>query len=139
MNKTASESNGINHRLTIFYDGDCPLCRREIEMIRGKDKKNHLGFVDISNVNFCPEEYGQSKQDLMAVLHARKPNGEWITGVEVFREMYSAIGWSSIVWLTRLPVIKSLLDAAYSVFARNRLWITGRKSNCNDTLCGRDS
>ncbi|MEZ6044946.1 MAG: DCC1-like thiol-disulfide oxidoreductase family protein [Planctomycetaceae bacterium] len=34
--------------LDVFFDGECPLCRREIEMIRSRDKSGKLGFVDIA-------------------------------------------------------------------------------------------
>ncbi len=29
-----------NDQFEVFYDGKCPLCRREIEMVRRKDKES---------------------------------------------------------------------------------------------------
>ena len=68
----------------------------------------------------------------MAEIHARLPDGSVIRGVEVFRRLYAAVGFGPLVALTRLPGISQLLDAAYGLFAKNRLRLTGR---CDDERC----
>ncbi len=62
----------------------------------------------------------------MAEMHGRLPDGTWVTGVEVFRRLYTAVGFGSAVWFTRLPIIRQILDLGYRVFAKNRLRLTGR-------------
>ncbi len=74
--------------------------------------------------------------DLMARIHAQLPDGQFIEGVEVFRRLYSAVGFGSIVSLTKIPGISHLLDFGYSVFAKNRLKLTGR---CDDKGCEMDN
>ena len=71
-------------------------------------------------------------QEFIDQIQGRLKDGTWIVGVEVFRQLYAAIGFGAIVWLTRLPVIKQGLDLAYKVFAKNRLRLTGR---CNSATC----
>lgn len=110
----------------VFYDGDCPLCMREINMLRRKDKRGKIAFTDIANADFDVQQYDKTIEQLMSEIHARVPGGEWITGVEVFRKLYSAIGFSPLVWPTRLPVVRQTLDVAYKLFAKNRLRLTGR-------------
>ncbi|QDU80787.1 hypothetical protein Pla110_25220 [Polystyrenella longa] len=134
----SSDNPNTDHRLAIFYDGDCPLCRREIEMIQRKDKEEKLCFVNIAASEFKAEDFDKTRQQLMAELHARKANGEWIKGVEAFRQMYTLIGWKGIVRVSRLPIIEPLLNWAYRIFARNRLSLTGRRGACNEDLCQRD-
>ena len=72
-------------------------------------------------------------QDFMDEIHGRLPDGQWITGVEVFRRLYAAVGLGPLVSLTRLPGISHGLEAGYQVFAKNRLRLTGRcdPSSCN--------
>ncbi len=118
--------------LEVFYDGECPLCRREIEMVRRMDRRARVRFVDIADRRFDPSEVGRTKDELMAKIHARLADGSVIDGVETFRRMYEAVGFRRLVALTRLPGITQLLDAAYRWFAKNRLRITGR---CTDEVC----
>lgn len=73
----------------------------------------------------------------MSKIHGRLPNGEWIEGVEVFRKLYDAVGFGWLVPATRVPGISHALDAAYRVFAKNRLRITGRSgaNTCDTNTC----
>lgn len=113
----------------VFYDGECPLCRREIAWLRWLDRRARLRFTDISAHGFSASELGLSHGDLMAEIRGRFPDGRIVRGVEVFRQLYAAVGLGLPVALTRLPLVRHVLDAAYRVFARNRLKLTGR---CTD-------
>jgi predicted DCC family thiol-disulfide oxidoreductase YuxK len=77
-------------------------------------------------------------EELMDRIHGRLPTGQLIEGVEVFRQLYSAIGLGWIVALTRLPGLRWLLDVAYRFFARNRLKWTGRCTPETGCVIGRD-
>jgi predicted DCC family thiol-disulfide oxidoreductase YuxK len=116
----------------VFYDGACPLCRREIDMLRRKDEKQRILFTDISDPKFDPASVGVTWSTLMARIHARLPDGTLIEGVEVFRRLYTAVGFGSLVAATRLPLVTQLLDLSYRAFAKNRLRFTGR---CTDEAC----
>lgn len=127
-----SNTLSIKWELELFYDGGCPLCSREIAFIRGRDKHGRICFTDIAAESFDTEALGVEFEQLMAEIHGRLPDGRWIRGVEVFRRLYTAIGWNWIVAATRWPGVKQALDLAYRVFAKNRLRWTGR---CT-TACG---
>jgi predicted DCC family thiol-disulfide oxidoreductase YuxK len=114
--------------IEVFFDGECSLCRREIGMLRGLDRKNRIRFTDIAAEDFETSDYGISHQQLMAEIHARLPDGTWINGVEVFRRLYSAVGFRWLIPFTRLPGISCGLELGYRFFARNRLKWTGRCS-----------
>ena len=116
----------------VFYDGDCPLCTREICVLQRLDRRGRIGFVDIAAEGFEPAALGLDRAALMARIHGRLPDGTLIEGVEVFRALYAAVGFGWAVALTRLPGVSHALDLAYGVFARNRLRLTGR---CEDGAC----
>lgn len=113
-------------QIEVFYDGDCPLCRREIAWLRRLDRHHRIRFTDIAAADFTADDYGVSWEALMSQIHARLPDGRWLQGVEVFRRLYAAVGGGPIVWLSRLPLLSGLLDRGYRLFARNRLRWTGR-------------
>ncbi|MCP4174731.1 MAG: DUF393 domain-containing protein [Fuerstiella sp.] len=118
--------------IEMFYDGDCPLCMRETRLLKRMDRDQRLRFTDIAASDFDPCAVGKTMDELMAEMHGRLPDGRWVTGVEVFRRLYSAVGLGQVVWLTRLPIIKQLLNAGYFFFAKYRLRLTGRcTDNCS--------
>jgi predicted DCC family thiol-disulfide oxidoreductase YuxK len=119
-------------QLEVFFDGDCPLCTKEIAFVRRLDTKSRVLFTDIAAPGFDAASIGRTQDDLMARIQARTADGSFVDGVEVFRQMYAAVGLSPIVALTRLPGITQLLDAGYVWFAKNRLRLTGR---CDDGTC----
>jgi predicted DCC family thiol-disulfide oxidoreductase YuxK len=117
---------GTAWQIEAFFDGACPVCRREMAWLRRWDRHCRIRFTDIAAADFRAGEYGVTRDEFMTQIHARLPDGSWVRGVEVFRRLYTAVGWGPIVWLTRLPIVSSLLDVAYRVFARNRTRWTGR-------------
>lgn len=127
-----SESTGTNWQVEVFYDGECPLCLREIKMLRWMDRSHNIRFTDISDPAFRPADYGKTMQQFMDEIQGRLPDGSWIIGVEVFRRLYAAVGLGPLVALTRLPGVSHGLDLGYRVFAKNRLRLTGR---CNAGAC----
>ena len=116
----------------VFYDGACPLCMREVRMLDWLDRKARIRFTDIANEGFDAGTVGLSYGALMDRIHGRLPDGRLIEGVEVFRRLYAAVGFAPIVALTRLPGVSQALDLAYTLFAKNRLKLTGR---CVDGAC----
>lgn len=118
--------------IEVFYDGDCPLCVREMRLLRRLDKRERIRFVNIAAESFDRSSVGVTWEALMDRIHARLPDGTLVEGVEVFRRLYAAVGFKSLVALTRLPGIAQLLDLGYRWFAKNRLRLTGR---CADGAC----
>lgn len=116
----------------LFYDGQCPLCTGEVRLLRRLDRDGRIGFTDITSEGFNPEPTGVTGQALMDRIHGRLSDGTMVEGVEVFRRLYTAVGFGPVVALSRLPVISQLLDIGYRAFAKNRLRLTGR---CNDAAC----
>ena len=116
----------------VFFDGECPLCAREISMLRRLDQRQRIRFTDIASPRFDAAQLGSTRAELMRRIHARLPDGTMIEGVEVFRRLYAAVGFGTLVRLTRVPGIVQLLDVGYALFAKHRLRLTGR---CSAVTC----
>ena len=122
----------MNHEVEVFYDGDCPLCLREINMLKRWDRLGRIQFTNIASPEFNPATVGKTFDELMSQIYGRLPDGTLIQGVEVFRRLYTAVGFGTLVTMTRWPGISQLLSAGYSIFAKNRLRLTGR---CHNGAC----
>jgi predicted DCC family thiol-disulfide oxidoreductase YuxK len=119
-------------QVEVFYDGDCPLCMREIRMLQRRDTRARIRFTDIAAPGFDARELGLAPATMMKKIHGRLADGTIIEGVEVFRQLYDAVGFHRLASASRWPGVSQALDVAYTVFARNRLRLTGR---CDDTSC----
>jgi predicted DCC family thiol-disulfide oxidoreductase YuxK len=122
----------MDFEIEVFFDGLCPLCRREMAMLRRLDRRGRIRFVDIADVGFDPRGVGVTREVLLSRIHARLADGTLVEGVEVFRRLYAALGYRRLVAFTRLPGVAPLFDVAYRWFAKNRLRLTGR---CADGAC----
>lgn len=124
----APQLNPMPQVFEVFFDGECPLCKREIAALQRLDLRHRLQFTDIAAPGFDASSLGVSYQQLMDVIHGRLPDGTVVTGVEVFRQLYAGLGlgFGPLMALTRLPGLSHLLDLGYHLFAKNRLRLTGR-------------
>lgn len=112
----------------VFYDGECPLCMKEIRMLMWLDRsRKRIEFTDISASSFDAErQTGLTLNEMMAEIYGRMPSGELVKGMEVFRQLYGAVGMGFLFAPTAWPGLRPVFDRAYQLFAKNRLRLTGR-------------
>ncbi|KAL2935971.1 hypothetical protein RDABS01_019089 [Bienertia sinuspersici] len=128
--KDEGNKHDYDHNWTIkmLYDGDCPLCMKEVNMLREKNKEyGSIKFVDISSEEYSPEEnQGLDYITVMGRIHAILADGTVVKDVEAFRKLYEAVGLGWIYAITKYEPIATVADAVYGVWAKYRLQITGR-------------
>jgi predicted DCC family thiol-disulfide oxidoreductase YuxK len=123
-------------RFKILIDGECPLCRSEGEFLRWLDGgRRRLIIEDIAAPGFDPRRYGLTAEQVMGQIHGVLPHGKIVKGMEVFRQAYAAVGWGWMLAPTAWPGVRTVADAAYRWFARNRLRITRRAEACATGRC----
>jgi predicted DCC family thiol-disulfide oxidoreductase YuxK len=124
--------------IKVLYDGECPLCAREISFLRRRNRRGLIAFEDIAAPGFDATRYGLDQYTVMSRIHGVLSDGTVIEGVEVFRRLYAAAGLGWLVAPTRWPPLRGLFERAYRVFARNRLRWTGREdAACTSASCER--
>ena len=117
-------------KVNLLYDGDCPLCVREVNFLRKKDDGRELvKFTDIADINYSAEENGGVDfETAMGRIHAVMADGTVIKNVEVFQKVYEVLGIGWIYAPTKWPVIGPIVDKVYDLWADKRLAMTGRPS-----------
>lgn len=107
--------------LFVYIDGQCGLCRREAALWRWLDRgRGRIRLIDISLPDFDAGPTGRSLDQLMREIHARcgeEPGSPMLTGPEVFRRAYAAVGLGWILAPTRWPGLRRATDWAYARFA----------------------
>ncbi|GBR53046.1 hypothetical protein AA106555_1147 [Neokomagataea thailandica NBRC 106555] len=106
-----------NGRLTLWYDGGCPLCLREIALMKRLDKRQRIRFIDLTEAGAsCPLE----RSLMLRRLHAQK--GETLySGAAAFAAMWReipALRWLGL--LAKNKTILGMLEYGYVKFLRIR-------------------
>ncbi len=93
-----------------------------------------LAFVDIDQADYDAARYqGVSYRQAMGRIHGIEANGLVLRDLAVFRRAYELIGLGWLYAPTRWPLVGALAEAAYGLWARWRLRLTGRPGL--DVLC----
>jgi len=120
--------------LTIYYDGHCPLCMKEMRSLEHYDNKKLINFADIHDENFSKDYPHINASEAMQILHGQLNNGELLLGLDVTCKAWNLVGKHKWLAILRWPLIRIVADAVYLFFARYRnkisYLLTGKKS-CN--------
>lgn len=104
-------------KLEVWFDGDCPLCRREMAVMRRLDRDGAIAFIDVADGRgSCPID----RAELLARFHARE-DGVMVSGAAAFAAMWRPIPVLRPFGLAaRNPVLLRLLERLYRRFLRIR-------------------
>jgi predicted DCC family thiol-disulfide oxidoreductase YuxK len=106
--------------LTVLYDGECPLCRREIGLYRGPKRDTTVCFADVSDPA-CALPDGTTREQLLARFHVRGRDGRLLSGAQAFLALWSVLpGWRRLAAVGRLPGAAWSLERGYRLFLRWR-------------------
>ncbi len=103
--------------LLIWFDGGCPLCRREIALMRRLDRRHAIRFIDVARDDAgCPVD----RDALLARFHACE-DGRMLSGAAAFAAMWRAIPWLRPLGLAaRDRRVLWVLERLYRRFLRLR-------------------
>ncbi len=107
-------------KLTLFYDGLCPLCEAEIVFLSRRNQRQLLAFVDINSIQFEPERVGLTCQQALLAMYGQYDNGELIQGVAVFAEAYRRANLQTLAWVFSRPLLQPMFGVCYRFFAKHR-------------------
>ena len=103
--------------VTVWYDAQCPLCRREIGLMRKLDKAKRISFLAVQDEGAsCPI----APDDMLARFHVQE-GATLLSGAAAFAAMWRAIPLLRPLGLAaRLPIILKGLEWLYLRFLKIR-------------------
>ncbi|WP_448551651.1 thiol-disulfide oxidoreductase DCC family protein [Thalassotalea montiporae] len=105
--------------LTLFFDGNCPLCIAEINALAKRNTKQLIQFEDLHQSDFATQFPDIDSQEAMRVIYG-KLRGKVITGIDVNYHAWRLVGkefWvKPLAWRLTRPLAK----LGYRLFAANR-------------------
>ena len=120
------KSTGRNYRVSysagncmpdkLYYDGQCPLCVKEMDRLR-VIKDADLDLVDIHALD--DDATPVAKDTLLRVLHMER-DGEMVTGIDANIAAWEHTRYGALWRWMRLPLIRPIVELAYNRWARWR-------------------
>lgn len=119
---------------TVYFDGACPLCRREIAHYRTREGAAELTWVDVTASGVAELGVDLDREAALARLHVRREDGSLVSGAEAFATIWSRL--PAYAWLGRLaawgPVL-FILELGYRAFLNvRRLWRPASRQRPDD-------
>ena len=104
-------------RVTVWHDGGCPLCAREIAVMRRLDRAGRIAFIDAADpLAACPIDRGA----MLARFHACE-DGVMLSGAAAFAAMWRAIpALRPLGLVARWPGVLWGMERVYLAFLRVR-------------------
>ncbi len=111
--------------ITVFYDGKCGLCSREITHYRKVAPEGIFDWQDITvsttvSTNVL-EQYGISYIDALKRLHVSDQHDKIHVGVDAFILIWENLeNWRFLSKIVSLPGLRHVANSAYGAFANWR-------------------
>ncbi len=108
----------LSPSLTIWYDGACPLCIREIALMKRLDRAKRINFMDLTQPGTaCPLD----RTLMLSRFHATTRDGETLSGAAAFAAMWREIPVLLPIGLAaRNKYVLALLERTYILFLKIR-------------------
>lgn len=114
-----------NKKLTVYYDGQCPMCSAIMESVRNSAKVDDFDLRDMHTERSLPF----SRDAIEKEIHVTDPDGSVHRGAAaIFRIAEQYPGLRIAARFGRMPLMRALAPPVYGLVAANRRFIAGPAS-----------
>lgn len=104
--------------LTVFYDGGCPACSREIDVYRRRERGARIAWIDLTDGAAELARHGVDFDAAMRFLHAIGADGTRHVGIDAFIEIWRRVpGFRLLARIAGVPGVRTIAQAGYRQFA----------------------
>jgi predicted DCC family thiol-disulfide oxidoreductase YuxK len=116
----------MKYAVTVFYDGRCGLCSREISFYQRVEGGDTIDWQDVTQAKNDLSQYGITRVEGLKQLHAITDKGQMHIGVDAFILIWQQLpSWHWLATFMSWPWVNPMANFVYKVFARwrfNRLY-----------------
>ena len=117
VDKITNSSIQTSKSFTVFFDGSCPICSKEINFYKMRAGADELSWVDVSDEEIPIPIQTRSREELMARFHVLSSSGELVSGGAAFAELWASLPAFKIFGkIFKLPILRYLIDVGYDMF-----------------------
>jgi predicted DCC family thiol-disulfide oxidoreductase YuxK len=102
--------------VTVYFDGSCPLCTKEIGLYKNADGAERITFCDVSRADSAlPADLTPAAA--MARFHVRGADGQLESGAAGFALLWSSLPrWRWLGRIVSVTPVRAVAELAYRGF-----------------------
>jgi ubiquinone biosynthesis monooxygenase Coq7 len=115
-----ASADALTHTLTVYFDGACPVCSREVALYQRQTGAERCQWVDVSACEPSALGAGLGRDQALARMHVRQADGELVSGAKAFAALWQALpGTRRWGQLAAWGPVNAVLELGYRAF----LWL----------------
>lgn len=108
-------------KTTVYFDGHCPLCRREISFYKACRGGALIEWVDAANVGQDKLGEDLDRTEALKRLYVRDTKSRLVSGGAAFTAIWKELpAFRPLAFFFGLPAMAPLLEFFYNVFLKVR-------------------
>ena len=118
-------------KITVFYDGACPRCLRELALYRRFDSRHRVEWFNLVGNEARVQAFGIDPGQTLKKLHIRMPDGSIVKDIDAFIVLWREVPlFRPLAACFAIPGLKSVVETLYQAVTLRRLRRQGRL--CDD-------
>jgi predicted DCC family thiol-disulfide oxidoreductase YuxK len=118
-----------NAPITVYFDGHCAVCSREVALYRRLDRRTRICWLDLAGPTDVLHDAGFSLAAALDLLHVRDADGSLRIGLDAHLLMWERL--PGLHWLARAvrrhAGLRRRLETVYLAFTRRRPGLARRR------------
>ncbi len=114
-------SSHSNQKITVYYDGLCHLCSREINHYKKIKGSENIQFMDITDPSFSSADEGLDPVAIHRSMHVKDKDGNLKLGLDSFITIWGELpALRPLVPIATIKPVYFILSTLYFAFAKVR-------------------
>ena len=102
---------------TIYYDGSCPLCYREIKFYRNMAGADNIAWYDVASSPASYPTIGLAREVALKRFHVKTAEGTLLSGAAGFAHLWLNLPrWRLLGVITSHRIVLPFAEVAYRLF-----------------------
>lgn len=126
----------MQRKITVYFDGLCKLCSKEINHYKKQKGSHQIHFIDICSGHFDAKKEGLDPYLVHKIMHVRRADGTMATRVDAFIEIWKYLPrYYFLAQWSQNSILKKIMEFGYSGFTVVRPYLPrySNNSECQDS------
>lgn len=105
----------------VFFDGNCPICRKEIKTYQRLSLDKKIEWYDVSKDKNISKTINKTQKDCLKIFHVVDENNDLKTAIDAFLVIWKKTKYFRYLNIVfKIPFFKKFIEFLYIKYAKYR-------------------